>query len=170
MRSALFLVAATLLFPASSFAAPAGTTPTIDPMDVGASQVKKPGKKGPKKGLKKPKKKGKKGKKQAEEAPPPPPPDGDKDGVIDADDKCPEEAEDQDLHEDEDGCPDPDNDGDGILDAADDCPFEAESMDGWDDEDGCPEEAPVIKPLKMTATLLNGTKVSGLVRKIVAVD
>jgi len=94
------------------------------------------------------------------------PPDIDKDGVIDKEDKCPEEPEDKDGFQDEDGCPDPDNDGDGINDAqdkcpndkatcdgcpvldadgdgidddADQCPKQPEDMDGFKDEDGCPD-------------------------------
>ena len=65
--------------------------------------------------------------------------DRDKDGILDVDDKCPDEPEDKDGFQDADGCPDPDNDGDGILDAADKCPNEAEDKDGWQDQDGCPD-------------------------------
>ena len=65
--------------------------------------------------------------------------DRDGDGIDDADDACPAEAEDRDGWEDEDGCPDPDNDGDGMLDAADPCPTEAEDMDGFEDDNGCPD-------------------------------
>jgi hypothetical protein len=137
------------------------TGPTIDPMDVGANQAK--GKKGKKK-------KKKKGKASAEPTPAPPPPDTDKDGVIDADDKCPEEAEDQDMFEDEDGCPDPDNDGDGISDTDDDCPFDAENMDGWDDEDGCPEAPSTFSPMTLEATLNDGTKLSGTIIRVIATD
>ena len=116
-------------------------------------------------------KKSKKSKKNAEpETPPPPPPDGDADGVIDADDKCPEEPEDIDLFEDEDGCPDTDNDGDAIADTDDDCPDKAENVDGWDDDDGCPEEPAAIKPFMISATLMDGTKIAGKVIGIAAVD
>jgi len=66
-------------------------------------------------------------------------PDSDNDGVIDSDDRCPDQAEDFDGFEDSDGCPDPDNDNDGILDDADKCPGEAEDLDGFEDSDGCPE-------------------------------
>ena len=164
LRSALLTLSLCLLLPAASFAHPLGTTPSIDPLEVGASELK-PGK------VKKPRK-GKAGKaaKAAEEAAPTPPPDGDADGVPDADDQCPAEAEDVDGHEDADGCPDPDNDSDGINDVDDGCPMEAENKDGWDDEDGCPEAAPAIQPLKLSATLLNGTKLSGIVKRIVATD
>jgi hypothetical protein len=41
--------------------------------------------------------------------------DGDGDGINDALDRCPTEAEDLDGFQDEDGCPDPDNDGDGFY-------------------------------------------------------
>jgi len=65
--------------------------------------------------------------------------DRDSDGVSDASDKCPAQAEDADGFEDADGCPDPDNDRDGIPDGRDKCPTEAEDKDGQDDGDGCPE-------------------------------
>jgi OOP family OmpA-OmpF porin len=75
--------------------------------------------------------------------PPPPPPvvdkDTDGDGILDKNDKCPNEAEDKDGFEDEDGCPDLDNDKDGIADKDDKCPNEAEDKDGFEDEDGCPD-------------------------------
>ncbi len=133
----------------------------IDVDDLGKQHVKKDKKD----------KKGKKGKKDAEVATPaPPPPDGDGDGVIDADDKCPAEAEDKDGFEDADGCPDADNDGDGVADADDKCPDEAENVDGWDDEDGCPEAAAAITPFMISATLMDGTKIAGKVIRIVAED
>jgi outer membrane protein OmpA-like peptidoglycan-associated protein/outer membrane protein W len=65
--------------------------------------------------------------------------DPDKDGIVGAADKCPNEPEDKDNFQDEDGCPDPDNDGDGIADATDKCPAEAEDKDNFQDEDGCPD-------------------------------
>ena len=65
--------------------------------------------------------------------------DRDGDGVLDRDDKCPDQAEDRDGFEDEDGCPDPDNDRDGIPDARDKCRDAAEDFDGFQDEDGCPD-------------------------------
>jgi outer membrane protein OmpA-like peptidoglycan-associated protein len=71
-------------------------------------------------------------------AAPPPPTDRDHDGVLDVDDRCPDNAEDADGFQDGDGCPDPDNDGDGVVDASDQCP-EAEDMDGFQDDDGCPD-------------------------------
>jgi OmpA-OmpF porin, OOP family len=77
-------------------------------------------------------------------APPPPPAkvvdkDTDGDGILDKNDKCPNEPEDKDGFQDEDGCPDADNDGDGVADKDDKCPNEAEDKDGWEDEDGCPD-------------------------------
>ncbi len=68
-----------------------------------------------------------------------PPPDRDRDGVPDADDGCPGEAEDLDGFGDSDGCPDPDNDFDGIPDALDKCPLVREDKDGIADDDGCPD-------------------------------
>ncbi len=65
--------------------------------------------------------------------------DRDGDGILDADDACPEEPEDVDTFEDADGCPDPDNDEDGILDSTDECPLEPETVNELDDEDGCPD-------------------------------
>ena len=66
-----------------------------------------------------------------------PPPDADGDGFLDADDACPEDAEDVDRFQDDDGCGDPDNDEDGLLDEVDQCVREAEDLDGFDDTDGC---------------------------------
>ncbi|MFO0685425.1 MAG: thrombospondin type 3 repeat-containing protein [Sandaracinus sp.] len=65
--------------------------------------------------------------------------DEDHDGILDATDACPSEAEDLDDFDDADGCPDQDNDGDGINDGFDNCPSEAEDVDGQDDTDGCPD-------------------------------
>lgn len=65
--------------------------------------------------------------------------DEDHDGINDAVDSCPTEAEDMDDFDDADGCPDEDNDGDGINDGFDNCPTEAEDVDGQDDTDGCPD-------------------------------
>jgi uncharacterized repeat protein (TIGR01451 family) len=65
--------------------------------------------------------------------------DADDDGLDNADDQCPEQAEDEDGFQDEDGCPDPDNDQDGILDVQDKCPLQPEDKDGFQDEDGCPD-------------------------------
>lgn len=65
--------------------------------------------------------------------------DEDNDGILDTDDRCPEEAEDRDGFEDLDGCPDPDNDQDGFLDEDDNCPDDPEDKDGFEDDDGCPD-------------------------------
>ncbi len=70
----------------------------------------------------------------------PAPGDRDGDGILDPDDRCPDQPEDHDGYEDEDGCPeDQDSDGDGIADSADACPIEPEDADGYLDADGCPE-------------------------------
>lgn len=61
--------------------------------------------------------------------------DKDGDGVMDKNDKCPDQAEDKDGFEDEDGCPDTDNDKDGIADSNDKCPTEA----GVAENNGCPD-------------------------------
>ncbi len=68
-----------------------------------------------------------------------PDPDNDGDGIADAQDQCPNDAEDKDAFQDDDGCPDPDNDTDGIADAQDQCPLQPEDRDGWKDDDGCPD-------------------------------
>jgi OmpA-OmpF porin, OOP family len=65
--------------------------------------------------------------------------DRDHDGILDVDDRCPDEPEDRDGFQDDDGCPDPDNDGDGIPDVVDKCPNEPEDFDGFQDDDGCPD-------------------------------
>ncbi len=94
--------------------------------------------------------------------------DRDGDGVKNASDTAPLDAEDKDGFQDEDGAPDPDNDGDGvrddddgcreksgpaenkgcpdtdrdadsIVDRLDRCPNEAEDRDDFEDGDGCPE-------------------------------
>ncbi|WP_425334827.1 OmpA family protein [Myxococcus stipitatus] len=70
----------------------------------------------------------------------PAPVDTDGDGLIDTEDRCPNEPEDVDGFEDADGCPDPDNDRDGVLDTVDACPLEAETINGVKDEDGCPDK------------------------------
>ncbi|NOZ87008.1 MAG: OmpA family protein [Deltaproteobacteria bacterium] len=67
------------------------------------------------------------------------PMDSDKDGILDDQDKCPNDPEDKDNFEDEDGCPDNDNDRDGILDKDDKCPNDPEDKDNFEDEDGCPD-------------------------------
>jgi outer membrane protein OmpA-like peptidoglycan-associated protein len=65
--------------------------------------------------------------------------DQDGDGVSDTQDACPNAAEDNDGHDDADGCPDLDNDADGVADAADSCKNEAEDRDRHEDNDGCPD-------------------------------
>lgn len=65
--------------------------------------------------------------------------DTDRDGINDAEDACPSEAEDLDGFKDTDGCPETDNDGDGIPDTADGCAAQAEDLDAFQDADGCPE-------------------------------
>jgi OmpA-OmpF porin, OOP family len=60
--------------------------------------------------------------------------DRDRDGVMDKDDACPDEEEDQDGFEDDDGCPEPDNDHDGVPDDEDECP----ELSGDRAHDGCP--------------------------------
>ena len=59
------------------------------------------------------------------------------DGIIDREDKCPDDPEDEDGFEDEDGCPDADNDGDEIADTDDKCPVEPETKNNYKDDDGC---------------------------------
>ncbi len=77
-------------------------------------------------------------------------PDRDGDGIPDDVDRCPDIPEDEDFHEDSDGCPDEDAvldaDGDGIVDFSNDpsvpidqCPDLPEDKDGFEDEDGCPD-------------------------------
>ena len=71
-----------------------------------------------------------------------PPPDKDGDKIPDAQDRCPDRAEDLDDHDDTDGCPDIDNDLDRILDIADKCTGEPEKYNGYQDDDGCPDTLP----------------------------
>lgn len=67
--------------------------------------------------------------------------DRDADGHADAEDACPDDAEDLDGYEDADGCPeeDPDLDRDGVSDSFDECPDAKETINGVSDEDGCPD-------------------------------
>ena len=65
--------------------------------------------------------------------------DADHDGIPDGRDACPTDAEDNDGHDDADGCPDLDNDGDNIADTTDRCPDQPEDVDGVEDTDGCPD-------------------------------
>ncbi|MEW5850543.1 MAG: OmpA family protein [Myxococcota bacterium] len=94
--------------------------------------------------------------------PPPPPPfldttDTDGDGVIDINDRCVREPEDQDTFDDTDGCPDPDNDQDGMADDSDLCPMEAETQNDVQDEDGCPDDelAPMVPALPPLAPVMD---------------
>lgn len=77
--------------------------------------------------------------------------DRDSDDIADADDLCPQEAEDLDNFEDDDGCPDPDNDQDRFEDAVDACPDHPENYNGIDDEDGCPDRSAgiIISPTNL---------------------
>jgi hypothetical protein len=158
MRTVLTCLACLcLMAPASLLAAPTGADSLSSADDERIAA----------KGKKKKKKKGKKG--AEPETPPPPPPDADGDGLPDDSDKCVDAAEDEDGFEDEDGCPDPDNDGDGKADAEDGCPDEA--PEGTDaDDDGCTDPPPAISPLDVKFELMDGTKVSGRVNRIIAVD
>jgi outer membrane protein OmpA-like peptidoglycan-associated protein len=65
--------------------------------------------------------------------------DRDHDGILDAQDACPDQPEDRDGFADEDGCPDLDDDQDGIPDSSDACAREPEDRDAYADEDGCPD-------------------------------
>jgi outer membrane protein OmpA-like peptidoglycan-associated protein len=69
--------------------------------------------------------------------------DRDGDGIADANDRCPDQPEDEDGFEDLDGCPDIDNDLDGVLDIADRCSSVPETYNGYMDEDGCPDAVPL---------------------------
>lgn len=66
--------------------------------------------------------------------------DQDGDGVVDAIDACPLEAEDLDGYADEDGCPEADADNDGRPDEEDLCPTLGETINGFEDLDGCPDK------------------------------
>jgi outer membrane protein OmpA-like peptidoglycan-associated protein len=70
--------------------------------------------------------------------------DNDNDGFLDADDKCPNLAEDYDGYRDDDGCPEEtgDTDGDGILDDVDGCVDQPETQNNYLDKDGCPDTVP----------------------------
>jgi outer membrane protein OmpA-like peptidoglycan-associated protein len=75
---------------------------------------------------------------------PPSPPDIDRDRILDANDLCPNDAEDVDGFQDDDGCPEADNDQDKIADADDKCPNDPETYNATDDEDGCPDKGCVL--------------------------
>src|SRR5205823_5176256 len=65
-----------------------------------------------------------------------PDPDNDKDALLDADDKCPNEAGPKENG----GCPDRDKDGDGVVDRLDKCP----DVPGPPDNDGCPKQKYIV--------------------------
>lgn len=69
----------------------------------------------------------------------PAPDDLDGDGILGANDRCPEDKETPNGIDDDDGCPEVDSDGDGIVGSADQCPGHAEDLDSFEDADGCPE-------------------------------
>ncbi|ACL67110.1 OmpA/MotB domain protein [Anaeromyxobacter dehalogenans 2CP-1] len=63
-------------------------------------------------------------------------PDADGDGIGDAEDACPAEAGPAETL----GCPPAkDSDGDGVPDEIDRCPLDPEDADGFQEEDGCPD-------------------------------
>ena len=59
--------------------------------------------------------------------------DTDKDGVVDALDRCIREPEDLDQFQDEDGCPEVDNDADGLRDPVDRVTRDPARKLGWED-------------------------------------
>jgi outer membrane protein OmpA-like peptidoglycan-associated protein len=62
--------------------------------------------------------------------------DRDKDGLVDPEDQCPEVPGPKENR----GCPlIKDTDGDGVPDDLDRCPLDPEDKDGFQDEDGCPD-------------------------------
>lgn len=80
-------------------------------------------------------------------------PDQDGDGITDASDKCPEEA----GPADNDGCPILDRDGDGVVDAEDNCP----DVVGTAANNGCPEKNVIITAKdKITGEVLANTEVT----------
>jgi len=63
-------------------------------------------------------------------------PDTDGDGIPDAEDACPQQPGPKESQ----GCPAAkDSDGDGIPDDIDRCPLDPEDLDGFQDDDGCPD-------------------------------
>ncbi len=80
-------------------------------------------------------------------------PDKDGDGIADGSDKCPDEA----GPADNDGCPILDRDGDGVVDAEDNCP----DVVGTAANNGCPEKNIVITAKdKITGEVLPNTEVA----------
>lgn len=76
--------------------------------------------------------------------PPAVPADSDGDGILDPDDKCPNDKEDGLPPDPNDGCPNLDADGDGIPIPQDKCPNEPETVNGFEDDDGCPDTPPLV--------------------------
>ncbi len=78
---------------------------------------------------------------QEKKAPPPAPPpsDRDKDGVIDVDDKCPDEHKGDRPDPDQLGCPERDTDGDGYYDRVDQCIEVPQGPHPDKDKAGCPD-------------------------------
>lgn len=70
--------------------------------------------------------------------------DADRDGVLDAKDRCVGKSEDGLPPDPRDGCPGGDVDGDGLAGLADKCPTQPENRDGVDDDDGCPESTVTV--------------------------
>jgi OmpA-OmpF porin, OOP family len=74
-----------------------------------------------------------------EEAPPPPPSDRDRDGIVDTEDACPDEAGVRTDDPKTNGCPPPkDRDSDGIIDPEDACPDVAGPKSDDPRKNGCP--------------------------------
>jgi len=73
--------------------------------------------------------------------------DSDRDGLLDPDDRCPDDA-----GVEPDGCPIPDLDGDGIVDPQDACIDKPETRNGYEDDNGCPDEIPA-ELAHMTGTI-----------------
>jgi len=81
--------------------------------------------------------------------------DRDHDGVLDVDDKCPDEPEDRDGVEDEDGCPEADFDKDGIPDVNDACPKDPGKPSPNPQKHGCPQMCLSISvSIKITQVVL----------------
>jgi outer membrane protein OmpA-like peptidoglycan-associated protein len=77
----------------------------------------------------------------ARPAPPPTAKDADKDGILDADDKCPQEpaGAHPDSRPERHGCPAADADHDGVTDDVDKCPAEAQGPFPDPERPGCPD-------------------------------
>jgi len=74
--------------------------------------------------------------------PTPGPSDRDGDGLLDADDTCPDDPETVNGYLDEDGCPESDRDGDGFWDDQDTCPDEAETATASKTKTAAPTSCP----------------------------